>query len=432
MNERATSAKSESMHADESQTVVFANQTLICELCHYSNDIQSLRVGHQVDCLRCGHTLMKAHLAWPARMMALSLAAFVMFMMAALFPLIGFSANGISQTIRLFAIVQMLLSQNFVILSAIVLLFLIVLPLSFVFVGFYLSCGWLMQRPLWGQRWGAHWLTMVKPWLMADVFLIGILVALIKLHSLADIKLGLSFWAYSLFVVLFTRMMSLVDEQLLWHYCVPHVLHRFEPCAHDELKRCQSCGLTLEVNQDHCPRCHHHFKAPLPFAMQRTLALLIAAIAMYIPANFFPIMTTQFLDETHHSTIMGGVLLLWEMKSYPVALVIFVASILVPTIKIFALAGLCWQSYHPQSIPSLTCQRFYSFTELIGRWSMIDIFVVAILTALVQLGGVMNIQAGPAALPFAWVVIFTMLAAMSFNSQWLWTRKSITAQEHKS
>ncbi len=131
--------------------------------------------------------------------------------------------------------------------------------------------------------------------------------------------------------------------------------------------------------------------------------------------TFFPIMNTTFLGTTEHSTIIGGVLLLWALKSYPVALVILIASVLVPIAKILSLFWLCWQYHFATDLPAIKKQKIYHLTELVGRWSMVDIFVVAILSALVQLGTLMNIVPGIAAMSFCAVVILTMLAAMSFD-----------------
>jgi paraquat-inducible protein A len=136
----------------------------------------------------------------------------------------------------------------------------------------------------------------------------------------------------------------------------------------------------------------------------------------------FPIMITTFLGSSEPSTIMGGVILLWRMKSYLVAGVIFVASILVPVMKILMLFWLCWQIRFGHGEHKKPTQQIYHITEFIGRWSMVDVFVVAILSALVQLGAMMNIIPGVAAISFAAVVILTMLAAMSFDSRLIWDK----------
>lgn len=152
--------------------------------------------------------------------------------------------------------------------------------------------------------------------------------------------------------------------------------------------------------------------------MQKCWALLISAAIFFIPANLYPMMYTVSLGNSEGSTILQGVVLLWHLGSYPIAVVIFMASILIPMAKMFALGWLYYranQSQNTEQKEHLTALRVYRITELIGRWSMIDIFVVAILVALVQLQNVMAIYPGPAALSFAAVVILTMLSAMVFD-----------------
>jgi paraquat-inducible protein A len=141
---------------------------------------------------------------------------------------------------------------------------------------------------------------------------------------------------------------------------------------------------------------------------------------MYIPANVFPIMTTEQFGQSMDSTIIGGVILLWKMKSYPVALVIFIASVLVPIGKILSIAALSWTVAREQITSRRQRTILYRITELIGKWSMVDVFVVAILVALIQITGIVVIRPGGAALAFAGMVILTMFAANSFDSRLIW------------
>lgn len=150
------------------------------------------------------------------------------------------------------------------------------------------------------------------------------------------------------------------------------------------------------------------------------MAFLIAATVLYIPANVFPIMTTEQFGRSVDSTIIGGVILLWKMGSYPVALVIFIASVLVPIGKILAIAMLSWTVTREQSTSQHQRTILYRITELIGKWSMVDVFVVAILVALIQITGVIVIRPGGAALAFAGMVILTMFSATNFDPRLIW------------
>jgi paraquat-inducible protein A len=157
-------------------------------------------------------------------------------------------------------------------------------------------------------------------------------------------------------------------------------------------------------------------------SVQRTLALLITATILYIPANIYPIMVTEALGKSEESTILGGVVLLINLGSVPIAAVIFIASVVVPSAKFLALYYLVWSVKSGSRASGRQRTTLYQLTELIGKWSMVDVFVVAILVALVHLGGVMVIRPGIAALSFAGVVITTMIAAQSFDPRLIWDR----------
>jgi len=184
---------------------------------------------------------------------------------------------------------------------------------------------------------------------------------------------------------------------------------------------CHTCMTVNSQNHLKCSLCGSPLHLKKKSDLQTTWAFLITSILLYIPANFFPIMSTTFLGETTSSTIMGGIITLWYHGSYPIALIIFIASIFIPAAKIIALTWLCL-SVHLHSSKSLKQKtQLYRLTEFIGRWSMVDIFVVAILVALIRMGDLMSIEPGLASLAFSAMVITTMLAAMNFNSKLIWT-----------
>lgn len=190
--------------------------------------------------------------------------------------------------------------------------------------------------------------------------------------------------------------------------------------AEKGLASCHICGKLSDAKLHRCPRCNEALHLRKPQSLQRAMALLITSCVLYIPANVLPITVTYQFGSGLKSTIIGGVIILWEHGSYPVAAVIFIASIMVPSAKILALFWLCW-SVHANRVVRLQERTvMYRITEFIGRWSMIDVFVVTILVALVQLGGIISFAPGAGALAFAGVVIFTMFSAMSFDPRLIW------------
>lgn len=186
------------------------------------------------------------------------------------------------------------------------------------------------------------------------------------------------------------------------------------------LASCHFCEKVSPISTEKCPRCGGRLHIRKSDSLNRTMALMIAAAVLYVPANLLPILTIRELGIPREKTIISGLIEFWEMGSYPIAIVIFTASILIPLLKICALLWLCGaaKGMIPHSAKMLG--KVYWVTELLGRWSMVDIFVVAILVAMVQLGNYMTVTPGPGALAFAGVVILTMLAAMSFDPRLLW------------
>ncbi len=195
------------------------------------------------------------------------------------------------------------------------------------------------------------------------------------------------------------------------------------PIALEEnLAACHVCDRVQDVALHHCQRCGAKVHARKPESIQRCLALLAASIIAYIPANVFPIMEVTQLGDTESSTILSGVASFWRIKAYPIAITIFVASVLIPGLKLLALGVLCATAVGKVEMSPKRANHIYWLTELVGRWSMVDVFVVAILVGLVNFEGIMSITAGPAAVAFAVMVILTMLAAHAFDPKLVWDR----------
>jgi paraquat-inducible protein A len=183
---------------------------------------------------------------------------------------------------------------------------------------------------------------------------------------------------------------------------------------------CHVCLKVAPEELERCPRCRARLHLREPNSLQRTLALVATASLLYIPANVLPIMTTEQLGRAIDSTIIGGIVVLIHHGDYPIAAVIFIASVLVPLSKLFALSWLCWSVSRGQPTSHHERTRLYRAAELVGKWSMTDVFVVAILVALINLGGLLVITPGAAALAFGGVVIVTMLAAHAFDPRLIW------------
>ncbi|MCU0898272.1 MAG: paraquat-inducible protein A [Burkholderiales bacterium] len=194
------------------------------------------------------------------------------------------------------------------------------------------------------------------------------------------------------------------------------------------LVSCETCRLLARpAHADHpgfCPRCGEQLEFRRAGSLQYTWALVIAAAICYVPANLLPVMETTAFGSTEADTIMGGVVFLYESGSWPLALIVLVASVMVPVGKLIALAYLLFVAQRGVPGGNRDRTRLYRAVVFIGRWSMLDVFVDTFTVALVQLSPLMSVAPGPGVLFFAAVVVLTMLAADSFDPRLIWDSAS--------
>lgn len=194
------------------------------------------------------------------------------------------------------------------------------------------------------------------------------------------------------------------------------------------LVSCHDCGLVSRLvplgprEEAHCPRCSAPLHSRKPASLARTWALLIAAAILYVPANVLPVSTIIWLGQGQPDTIMSGVKLLFAHGDAPVAILLFVASVFVPLLKLLVLGWLALTVQFDWDWRPKDRTRIYRVVEVIGRWSMLDIFVISLLVALVDLDALATIEAGAGAVSFCAVVILTMFAAESFDARLIWDR----------
>lgn len=200
------------------------------------------------------------------------------------------------------------------------------------------------------------------------------------------------------------------------------------PGAQTAIKRgvvsCEACGLLsrpADVHEPgHCPRCGKELAARRPGTIQRTWALLVAAAICYIPANLMPVMSRTTPRYVGKDTIMDGVMLLYNTGSWPLALILLIASVIIPIAKISALSYLLITIQVRSTRGRYERTRLYRLIEFVGRWSMIDVFVVTFVVALVQLKPFMSVEPGAGVTFFAAVVVLTMLATKTFDPRLIW------------
>ncbi|AYN26828.1 MULTISPECIES: membrane integrity-associated transporter subunit PqiA [Buttiauxella] len=408
---------------------------ILCSQCDLLVALPELDDGHKAVCPRCGTTLQTQWSSARQRPTAYSLAALFMLLLANLFPFISMKVAGISSEVSLLEIPGVLFNEDYASLGMFFMAFVQAVPVLCLITILLLVNQ--VAMPLALKKWLARFFFHLKSWGMAEIFLAGILVSFVKLMAYGDIGVGSSFIPWCLFCVLQLRAFQCVDRRWLWDDIAPEPviaapLKVGVSGIRQGLRSCPCCTAIVPEDQEICPRCETKGYVRRRHSLQWTVALLLTSIMLYLPANILPIMITEVLGSKIPSTIIAGVILLWSEGSYPVAAVIFIASILVPTLKMLAIAWLCWDAKGHGQRDSERMHLIYEVVEFVGRWSMIDVFVIAVLSALVRMGGLMSIYPAIGAVMFALVVILTMFAAMTFDPRLSWDRAPDSTYEESS
>ena len=383
-------------------------QRLSCHHCGVAYRRPELSPGEWATCIRCGSTLETYASFSAAAWLAVLIATVITFTLANAFPVATLFVQGAGQAASFIDAVVVTWQEGYPEVAVITFAAGFFLPACQLGLLIWIFGAMAFGRlPLFFES-IVHWIDRLKPWCMIPVFLMGVLVAVVKLAGLASLKPGIGLFATAITAVLITALSRLSSEKI-----------RF--MAHD---------LGLDVKQAEVP------KPPSPTLITRTWALMLGAAILYIPANMLPIMSVSTMGSVSSHTILGGVIELWHMGSWDIALVVFIASVVVPLFKLIALGVLVFLTQQRAGIKLRERTHMYVIVEFIGQWSMLDVFVVILLSALGHFGSLLSIQPGGGAAAFGGVVILTMLAAMGFDPRLAWRlaghRKHLTRGDLES
>jgi paraquat-inducible protein A len=398
-----------------------------CLECGLLQRIPAVPTGGAAQCVRCGGILHRHRPDSLNRTLALTIAGIVLFVVANSFPFLSLEMQGQeTRTTLMTGAVDLYQAGDWPI-AAVVLFTSILAP------GLQLALLLAVLLPLTFNRMPAwlptlfRWVRTLVPWGMMDVFMVGILVAVVKLADMASVVPGASLFALVVLIFVLAAAQAALDPDLVWSR-VPMAEPALPPLRAGEAHlSCDVCELVVRprdaVRDGHrlrCPRCTDVLHRRKPMSVQRTWALLIAAVVCYIPANLLPIMSVTSLGRSQSDTIFSGVSFMLDHGMWPLAVVIFTASIFVPLLKLLSLGFLLVSVQLRSAWRPRERTRLYRVVEAIGRWSMVDVYVVTILVALVRLGNLASVQAELGAVFFCAVVVLTMLAAMSFDPRLIW------------
>jgi len=395
---------------------------LECTTCGERYQSHGCEHGMRSYCEKCGQMLEASSRGQVLRTLLLSLSCLVLLVPANLFPILRFSFQGQWTEGRIITGAVLLIEQHSPIVGTMVLFTGVIAPFA---LHLMVSAACLFWLAGWFPRLTRHlWriLFEFQEWGMIDVYLLALGVGAIKLLSMGSVEPRPALWMMLLFVLISGLCLGSLSPCAIWTEFRRRRADA-EPASPDsdaDLPACHHCGTVQDrASSPTCEIC----EMPIhPWAINDgpVWACLIGTVCLYIPANVLPVMTMSLLGDTHNYTIMGGILYLWDEGDYLPAVIVFLGSIIVPLIKISALFLLLfsyrWNLYQKQQT------RLFLIVKSMGRWSMVDIFVLAVLVALGQMGVVATIEPQPGALAFCGVVILTMFAANSFQPRWIWTQ----------
>ncbi len=394
---------------------------IACHECDLLMELETVPEGNKAECPRCGYILSAVCHNSSERVLAFSVTGLVFLFLSFIFPFLTFSAQGQDRTVTLVQSISVMVDEKFTSLAVLIFISIIVIPGFYLLSSIYIFLSLKSSTLLPWTRQVIKLIGHLQHWSMAEIFLIGILVSFIKITSLAEVGLGLSFWSYCFFILGMTAAVPHIDKYQIWSmFKNKEKISQSQAITSENYQGCHVCTDVAERTLQVCPTCDSKFHLKNIKNIQQTWALVMTSVVLYIPANILPIMRTNFLGQETENTILGGVIVLWEHGSYPIALIIFIASVLVPVGKILALSWLCYSVQTNSSSHYHQKTKLYRATELIGRWSMVDVFVVAILVALIKLGNIMSIYPDWGAVAFAGMVIVTVLAAINFDPRFIW------------
>ena len=416
---------------------IHSDQVSVCPGCDLLLDKIQPTPDHTVVCPRCLRRLHREYQNSVQKTLALAAAGVLLYLPANFYPLLTFNVLGSDASSSLFTSTLSMFEQGQHFVGLIVILTGFVFPLLTLSLLFWVSAGLLLG---WKARWMPdflRWHHHLTEWAMLDVYLIGVFVTIIKMSHMAKIQYDVGFFCFIGLVMTTVAAQASIDKSLFWQqmegdredprektiFSVPTSSLTGKEAG---LVLCHTCHKTMPVSElareknPECPRCGESMHQRKQNSIGRSWALVLTAAILTLPANLLPIMEVEYFGQPEASTIMDGIIYFFQEGSYGIGAIILTASILVPLFKISGML-LILLSIHFHWTTWLKHKAFmFRFIEFVGRWSMLDIFVIALLCALVQFGYLSTINVAPAAFYFTGVVLSTMFAAISFDRRLLW------------
>ncbi len=404
------------------------NGLIACHDCDYLHKIEPLPPRGKALCVRCGAKLYQNIPNSLNRCLALNLTALMLLILANLFPFISLKAGGrLEETIFISGTIS-LIQHGMPDLGILVFVTSCLFPFLTVSGMLYILIPIKFQYQPWNMARIYRMVNALTPWSLLGVFMLGLLLAFIKLIELADVIPGVSLGFFSVLLIIISAARTNLDPSIIWPLLTidPGNSRPGRTAAERNLMSCHICSMLVSrPGNDHhvhysCPRCQAPLHSRKSNSLSRTCALVVAAFLLSIPANAFPVMTIIQFGMGAPDTIISGVKHLIEDGMWPLGMIVFFASIMVPVLKLIVLIYLMIVvkmklTWRPRDHTVL-----YRATEVIGAWSMVDIYILAFLVAMVKFGYLSSVIPEIGAIFFSTMVIITIFAAQCFDPRLIW------------
>ena len=399
------------------------NKVRLCQGCELPVDIVELPKGRHAYCPRCGTQLYRSGQHSLSGNLAIAVTCILLFIPSHFFNFISIRLFGVMIPATLPSGMITLMEEGFVLLSLLIMFCSSLAPLT-VCVSVVTAHLSIQVRWFKGLRISLWLIQHLKHWVMLDVFLVSIAVSCFKLQDYSDIFVGPGLIGLALLQVFTVLLVSRISVRRYWEVWQPETTYTF---GHKDI-HCHECHLSQPENK-HCQRCGHELYHRKPHSIQKTWAYLVAATIAIFPANLIPISILITNGQRLEDTIFSGVASLVNSGMYGIAAIIFVASIVVPVVKILSLAYIMLCIRFKRSVFKRQRMMVYFAVKWIGKWSVMDLFVISIMMTLIDRGQLLDFTPGLGAVAFGLVVVFTMLAADSIDPRLIWDQPQKQSQK---
>ena len=392
-----------------------------CPGCGLFQAVPPLPSNAHACCVRCGTTLQRTHVDSNNRALALATASLAFYLVAIFAPFLSVDVVGQRRATTMISLPGAFVSDGAWELAILVVFTTVVMPLTKIGVVMGVLLGLRVAEPprILPRVFGLY--QMIGPWAMIEVFLLGVFVAFTRLGAIATVQVGEALYAVGALMMTMVATDFVLDSDAVWGAMERRGLVPPPRRGTGGLISCDTCHrVSHEAPGSPCSRCGTPLHARRRNSLSWTWACLLAAAVFYIPANVYPVMTIVRLDYKTTSTILGGARELLQAGMWPLALLVFVASVAVPLLKLLSLIVMLVATHRGSAVHLRDRTRLYRIIEFIGRWSMIDVFMLATLVGLVRAGQIATITPGLGAICFASVVVLTMIAAACFDPRLMW------------